>query len=67
MSHQTLIEERVAEYQGSLQNKQTLRKTLTRLMENAQLGNRAYYELVDTWGMTNDYNENDDNHPSDLD
>lgn len=61
-----LIETRVKEFKGSLQNRQALRRTLTGLFERSQVGNRAYYELEDRWGFVGSYDCHDDNYPNDL-
>jgi hypothetical protein len=57
---QNLIETRVQEFGGSLQNKQTLRRILKYLFEHAEKGNWASNKLEDEWGFTQDYSGGQD-------
>ena len=66
MSHQTLIDERVRECTGNLQNKQTLRKVLTGLFEKAEVNNWASNKLEDEWGFVANNGPYDDNYPNDF-
>lgn len=54
-----LIEERVNEFHGSLENKQTLRRILKYLFDHAEKGNWASNKLEDEWGFTQDYTNHD--------
>lgn len=57
-TQKNLIEERVSEVED-IHNRQTLRKTLTRLFDKEEKGNSAFYELEDMWGFTGDYSVSD--------